>query len=116
MLIPALYFISQTDFSGFNWKRLNVKGIVFPPIKTWLFTGVVYVLFFAIFFYLRWYFGYRPQQIWKVPAGLPMLKLNLFSAVGIKAYFELIGTFGVIPLIILYKLHRLLWGIMPITI
>ena len=32
-----------------------------------------------------------------------MLKLNLMSAVGLKGYLELIGTFGIVPLIILYK-------------
>ena len=67
---------------------------------------VLYLLFFAIFIALRIYFGYRPQQVWKAVAGLPMLKLNLFSAAGVKAYMELIGTFGVIPLIILYKFRQ----------
>ena len=33
----------------------------------------------------------------------PMVKLNLFSSVGVKSYFEMIGVFSVIPLIILYK-------------
>ena len=103
MMIPALYFISQTDFTSFSFKKFNIKDIVFPKINTWIFTATLYVIFFAIFFWLRSYYGYRPQQIWKVPAGIPMLKLNLFSAVGVKAYLELIGTFGVIPLIILYK-------------
>jgi hypothetical protein len=60
----------------------------------------------AIFIALRMYFGYMPQQVWKAKAGIPMLKLNLFSAVGVKAYLELIGTFGVIPLIILYNFKQ----------
>lgn len=68
-----------------------------------MFTAVLYLLFLAVFVYLRWYFGYQPQQMWKVPAGWPMLKLNLMSAVGLKGYLELIGTFGIVPLIILYK-------------
>jgi hypothetical protein len=35
-----------------------------------------------------------------------MLKLNLMSADGVKSYFEMIGTFSIIPLIILYKFRR----------
>lgn len=103
LLIPALYFISQTDFTRFSFGRFNIKDIGFPKWSTWMFTIVLYVIFFAIFIGLRIYYGYQPQQQWKAPAGLPMLKLNLFSAVGVKAYMELIGTFAVIPFIILYK-------------
>lgn len=103
LLIPALYFISQTDFTGFSFRKLNVKRIGFPKRDTWIFTIILYAIFLSIFVALRIYYGYRPPQVWKVPAGLPMLKLNLFSAVGVKAYMELIGTFGVIPFIILYK-------------
>jgi hypothetical protein len=103
ILIPALYFISQTDFNGFRFIKMNLREIVFPKLNTWLFTGLLYVLFFAIFIGLRIHFGYRPQQVWKAAAGWPMLKLNLFSAVGVKAFMELIGTYALIPLIILYK-------------
>lgn len=103
MLIPALYFISQADLSNFSFKKINIKDIGWPAKHVWLLTIVNYIIFFSIFFALRNYFGYRPQQVWKAPAGLPMLKLNLFSAVAVKAYFELIGTLAVIPLIILYK-------------
>lgn len=101
LLIPALYFISQTDFTKF--KINNLKTIKFPQIKVWILVSALYVLFISIFIGLRIHYGYRPQQVWKVPAGLPMLKLNLFSAVGFKAYMELLGTFAVIPFIILYK-------------
>lgn len=101
LLIPALYFISKTNFE--NFELLRPKTIVFPPRKTWLFTLFLYLIFIIIFIGLRIYFGYRPQQVWKAEAGWPMLSLNLFSAVGFKAYMELIGTLGVIPLIILYK-------------
>lgn len=103
MLIPALYFISETDFTRFSFKKLNIKSIGFPKINTWIFTAVLCVIFIAIFVALRMYYGYQPQQQWKVPSGLPMLKLNLFSAVGAKAYMELLATFAVVPLIILYK-------------
>lgn len=103
IMIPALYFISQTDFSTFSFTKWNWKGIRFPKLNTWLFVGVLYLIFLSIFIGLRIHYGYQKPQMWKVPAGLPMLKLNLFSAVGFKGYLELIGTFAVIPFIILYK-------------
>ncbi|MEO5501979.1 MAG: hypothetical protein ABIR31_11115 [Ginsengibacter sp.] len=103
LLIPALFFISKTNFESFNFRKLNIKSIKWPVKNIWVFTALLYIIFIAIFIMLRWYYGYRPQQEWKAHAGWPMLKLNLFSAVGVKAYFELIGTFGVIPLIILWK-------------
>ena len=103
MLIPALYFISETGFTQFSLKKESLKKIVFPPKKVWINTIVLYIIFFVIFFSTRSYYGYRPQQLWKAQAGFSMLKLNLFSAVAVKSYFELIGTFGVIPFIILYK-------------
>ncbi len=103
LLIPALYFISATDFSQFSLKRERFKKIIFPVKNVWINTVALYIIFFAIFFSVRSYYGYRPQQLWKAKAGFDMLKLNLFSAVAMKSYFELIGTFGVIPFIILYK-------------
>lgn len=103
LMIPALYFISQMDFSTFSFKKFNIKNIRWPDRNIWIFTIFLYIIFISIFVGLRIHYGYQPQQVWKVPAGLPMLKLNLFSAVGVKAYMELIGTFGVIPFIILYK-------------
>ncbi|RYY51199.1 MAG: hypothetical protein EOO06_01280 [Chitinophagaceae bacterium] len=103
IMIPALYFISQVDFSKLEWKKFSFRSIKFPPTRVWLITGLLYLLFFSIFIALRMHYGYRPQQVWKVPAGLQMLKLNLASATAVKAYMELIATFAVIPLIILYK-------------
>ena len=103
LLIPALYFISETDFTKFSLQKGNLKKIKFPPKKVWINTITLYIIFLTIFISLRSYYGYKPQQVWKAHAGLEMLKLNLFSAVAVKSYFELIGTFGVIPFIILYK-------------
>ncbi len=103
ILIPALYFISATDLTRFSFRKWNFKDILLPRRNTWLLTAFLYVVFLIIFFGLRSHYGYRPQQVWKAKAGLPMLKLNLASAAGVKGYMELIGTFGVIPLIILYK-------------
>jgi hypothetical protein len=106
ILIPALYFISQTDFTNFKLRKINVKAINFPKANAWLYTGISYLFFFVIFISIRMYFGYRPPQLFKVAAGLPMLKLNLFSVVGVKAYMELIGTYAVVPFLILYKFKR----------
>jgi len=103
IMIPFLYFISLTDFRQIDWKRFRISAIRFPSLPVWMMTVVAYAIFFSIFIGLRIHYGYRPQQVWKVPAGLPMLKLNLFSPSGLKSYFEMIGTFAVIPLIILYK-------------
>lgn len=105
LLIPALYFISHTDFSRFNIRN-PFKTIGYPKLPTWLLTIALYVIYFTIFIGLRMHFGYQEQQTWKVESGLPMLKLNLMSAVGMKAYLELIGTFAVIPFIVLYTFKR----------
>lgn len=105
MLIPALYFITQCNFTNFKISN-PLTTVGFPKLPVWLLTAVLYVVFLTIFIALRMHFGYREQQTWKVEAGLPMLQLNLFSAVGMKAYLELIGTFAVIPLIILYTFKR----------
>lgn len=66
-----------------------------------------YVIFFAVFFALRNYYGSRPPQVWKAPAGLSMIKLNLFSAVAVKSYFELLGFFSLIPFLLAYKFRSL---------
>ena len=106
ILIPALYFISQVDFSTFSLSNAGFKKIQWPKLPTWLLTASMYVLFISIFVGLRMYFGYRPQQVWKAQAGLPMLKLNLASAVGVKAYMELLSTYAVVPLMLLYRFKR----------
>ncbi|MGB3006841.1 MAG: hypothetical protein WBC06_10045 [Chitinophagaceae bacterium] len=103
MMIPFLYFISKTDFSAFKIRMFNLRSIRFPQPSIWFFTAILYVIFFALFSGIRLYYGYQPPQDWKVPSGLQMLKLNLFSSVGVKSYFEMLGVFSVIPLLILYK-------------
>jgi hypothetical protein len=106
ILIPFFYFISRTDFSKFKLASFNLKSIVFPPLKIWLLTAGLYVLFISIFVGLRLHYGYVAPQIWKVASGLPMVKLNLLSTVAAKSYFEMIGVFAVIPFIILYKFKQ----------
>lgn len=106
MLIPFLYFVSKTDFSAFSIKKLNLSAVKLPGKDVWVLTAGLYIIFSAIFIGLRIYYGYVPAQFWKVPAGIQMIKLNLFSTVALKAYFELIGTFSVIPFILLYRFNR----------
>jgi hypothetical protein len=118
MLIPALYFVSQTDLSKFSIRTFNFTNIIFPAKHVWALTALLYVLFISIFAGVRMYYGYAAPQVWKVPTGLPMIKLNLASAVAGKAYFEMVGVFSVIPFIILYtfKRHLLLLRTWFITI
>lgn len=103
MMIPFLYFVSRMDFSAFRLRPFRLSAIRFPRPGVWALTAGLYVLFFAVFFSLRQYYGYRPPQVWKVPAGLQMVKLNLMSSVAVKAYFEMLGVFSVIPFLILYR-------------
>lgn len=106
LLIPFLFFVSIKDFTSPLFSKKNFKKIFHQPSKTWLITLLSFISFIIIFIGLRIYFGYRPQGEWKVPAGIPMLKLNIFSIVAVKGYFEMFGAFSVLPLICLYKFRR----------
>jgi len=106
IMIPFLYFISMTSFQAVDWKHYRFSAIQFPKMPVWILTAVAYIIFGIIFVGLRIHYGFRPQQVFKAPAGLPMLKLNLFSTFALKTYFEMIGTFAIIPLIILYQFRR----------
>jgi hypothetical protein len=103
LMIPYLLFISrmQVTFPLFKWS--NLKKIKWPSRKIFLVTALSFIGFAIVFAGLRIHYGYPPQTMWKVPAGLPMLKLNLFSAVAVKGYFEMFGAFSIFPLICLYK-------------
>lgn len=97
ILIPALFFLSRLEIqkspqSG-SWK------IEWPVRQVWIMTAGAYALFAAIFIGIRLYFGYQEPQVWKVPSGLPMLKLNLFSAVAAKNFFEIYGVVGILPVL-----------------
>ena len=103
MLIPFLYFISHIDFTQFQLRLSNLRLIKFPKRTIWYRTSALYALFFAVFFSIRAYYGYQAPQVWKVPAGLDMVKLNLFSTVAVKSYIEMLGVFSILPFIICYK-------------
>nr|WKN36370.1 hypothetical protein K4G66_28835 [Tunicatimonas sp. TK19036] len=106
LLIPFLYLISNIDWQSIKLRQLNLLKIIAPTSKVFMVTAFSGVAFALIFVAIRWYYGYEAQTEWKVPAGLPMLKLNLFSAIGIKSYFEMIGLFSIIPLLCLYKFRE----------
>jgi len=101
-LIPVLYFVSSIDWN--QWRSVNFKltQLKFPPLQKWVVTSLCLVIFIMVFVAIREYYGYKPPTEFKVASGLPMLKLNLISISSIKSYFELIGLFSIIPLMILY--------------
>ena len=103
LLIPFLFFISNISFDTFNYKQIFHY---LPSRKVLLISIFSFVAFLTVFVGLRIYFGYRPQTIWKVPAGWSMLRLNTFSIVAIKGYFEMFGVFSILPLICIYKFKR----------
>ncbi len=94
LFIPVLYF-----FSNFDWSLWpSIKNLFVQNFKVIGITASAVVLFFAIFIAIRSYYGIQPVSTWRVSAGLPMLKLNLFSSVSIKTYMELYGIMGFLPL------------------
>ena len=106
LLIPYLFFVSNLQFKYPVLSKNMFTGMRFPSRKVFIITSISFISFALIFIGIRAYFGYQPQGIWKVPAGLPMLKLNLFSVVAVKGYFEMFGAFSIIPLICIYKFRQ----------
>lgn len=106
LLIPFLFFVSYMRLSLPLFPRFKLNRISWPSRKIFLITFLSFVSFGIIFIAIRLYFGYRPQGMWKVPAGLPMLKLNLMSLVAVKGYFEMFGAYSLLPLICLYKFRK----------
>ncbi|HZY78425.1 MAG TPA: hypothetical protein VFE50_02810 [Cyclobacteriaceae bacterium] len=92
-------FIPWIFFFGFvSWQEWpNIGGLIKTNFKIIAITAVCTVIFFAIFFGVRSYYGYQPLETWRVPAGLPMLKFNLLSSVALKTYMEAYGVFGFLP-------------------
>lgn len=101
LFIPALYFFS--NFAWSDWP--SIKNLFVRNLKVIGITASAVVLFFVIFIAIRSYYGIQPVSTWRVSAGLPMLKLNLFSSVSIKTYMELYGVMGFLPIwaILIYR-------------
>jgi hypothetical protein len=121
LLIPFMYLISQIDWDHWKEEKFMLRKFPLPNIEVIMITMLSGIFYATIFIGIRWYYGYEPQTEWKVPAGLPMLKLNLLSTIGIKSYFEMIGLFSLLPFLCLYKFKATskilqIWfiGIVPI--
>ncbi len=106
ILIPFLYFTTNINWSVWKENNLFTNLLSIVKSKHFLITIISGICFIVISVAVRIYYGYEEQTQWKVPAGIPMLKLNLLSAISIKSYFEMIGVFSVIPFIILYKFKQ----------
>jgi hypothetical protein len=113
LLIPALYFLARSSF-GPGWR------VRLPAARVWLIAGLSGGLFVAILLAIRYIYGYVPPTQWRVPTGLPMIKLNLFSGISVKSYFEIFGVLGIFPLMVLYGFNRvdarlrlLFWALVP---
>lgn len=104
LFIPFLYFISQTTLPLNSWKIW--EGLRLPAIRVWFITLGCLALFSVVFISVRSYFGYQAPQVWKVPSGLPMLKLNLLSPVALKNVFEIYGVLGILPLLAILYFKR----------
>lgn len=117
ILIPALAFCAKADWR--KWPK--VMSILFENQRMLSVTVISYVLFVSIFVSVRVYYGMQPVSTWRVPAGLPMIKLNLLSASAMKTYMEMFGVFGFLPFwsILLikrmdYHLRVFFWVIVPV--
>lgn len=103
MFIPVLYF-----FSEFSWKEWpSVPQLIQKNFRVLIYSVLSTVLFLGIIFSIRAFYGYQPVSSWRVGIGLPMLKLNLFSAVSVKSYMEMFGVFGFLPVLTILYFRKL---------
>lgn len=93
LFIPVIYFFSTISLGNFS----TISGFLKNNAIVLLITSISVVLFIAIFISIRMYYGLQPVSTWRVSAGWPMLKLNLFSSVSLKTYMEIFGVFGILP-------------------
>lgn len=108
LFIPALLFVSYSSLPEPLLSNISRwKEIKLPPARIWAITIGAFVGFALMFVAVRWYYGYQPQEQWRVPVGLPLLKMNLFSSIAIKSYFEMFGTFSLLPFIFIYKFKQI---------
>jgi hypothetical protein len=90
LYIPVLYF-----FSRFSWKEWpSVPALIKNNSQVLGITTVCAIFFVGIFIAIRMYYGLQPVSTWRVSAGWPMLRLNMFSSVSIKSYMEFFGAIG----------------------
>jgi len=106
LLIPFLYLVSNIEWESWWKEKLKISKFPWPRTKVILVTAASVVVFAAVFVAIRAYYGYEPQSQWKVPAGLPMLKLNLISFTAVKSYFEMLGAFSLLPFLCIYRFKQ----------
>lgn len=117
VFIPAIFFLSKINWH--DWP--NIPKLIFSDKRAFTVTAISGVLFVVIFAGIRLYYGYQPQESWRVGIGLPMLKLNLLSSAAIKTYFEFFGVFAIFPIWALfalktadYRLKVLFYSLVPV--
>lgn len=117
VFIPALYFFSRVDWSV--WP--NFLKTFFSDRKAVMVTAVCAVVYVSIFVSIRAYYGYQPQQTWRVGPGWPMFKLNMLGSASVKTYSEFFGVFAFFPLWALfvlkqadYRLKVFFWVLVPV--
>ncbi len=107
VLIPFIYYVCRLDLKNFSLAHIRFDQVVAPK-KTIMITAISYLFFIAIYFGLRFYYGFEDYQgVRGASPGLPTLVINLFSLVSIKTYFEMYGTFMILPLIFIYKFNSI---------
>jgi hypothetical protein len=102
VFIPAIFFFAKADWSALP----SFRKTFFSERKVFWVTACATILFLAIFFSIRAYYGFRPLETWRVGPGWPMLKLNLFSASAVKTYMEFFGVFAFLPIWAIFVLKR----------
>ncbi len=116
VFVPALFFFSRADWTKFPsiWKTFIADR------KAFIVTAISTVLYLSIFFGIRAYYGTKPLETWRVDPGLPMLKLNLFSASALKTYMEFFGVFAFFPIWAVFvlkdadrRLKIFFWAMVP---
>jgi hypothetical protein len=94
-------FIFLMPLAPFVWRR-EWKSI---PRRVWLSSAASALVFVVVFVSIRAYFGYRaPEGIHGMTSVMHYLKFNLTF---MRMYPELIGTLGVVPLLIFAGFSRL---------
>lgn len=102
VFIPVLFFFSKVNWPAWpQWFKA-----FFADRKAVLVTAVCGLSFVLIFVAIRLHYGYRPQSSWRVPIGLPMLKLNLLSSTAVKTYSEFFGIFAILPIWTLFVVKK----------
>lgn len=119
-LAPAWYFVPLMFVATLNRETdmLILAFALFPRPGSWrldrervLVMGLAALTAGLVFLGVRAYYGQLPHNDYYVPVGLPMLRLNLFSAMAPYTYMEVLGTVSVLPVVMLlsWRALRPIW-------